>query len=336
MKNTITKMLAIALSLTGTVAVAQTVNYPYEFAASNQPYVYLPETATEILGSTGWDDDVVPFTLPITFDYIGVANTDWKLDTYGGLYPNELNIDVDIPYITGIYSDYIDNGNSMVRYVVEGTAGSRIAKIEFRNLGIFDGAATDSVNFQIWLHEGTDKIEYHVGPSNVNPMLLGFENADMPLIVGLAYGDAISTELVFHAIKPQNNVQTDTLVDFDVTTSDEDALILIDYGMNYPTNTSVFSFTPLSEDTSTSVRNIPSAVSGLYPNPTTNNITLLLKQNPTKGALVRMYDVTGKLLQTQQVTETKTVIDMQRLAKGVYTINYSSTEKQESFRVIKK
>lgn len=60
-------------------------------------------------------------------------------------------------------------GLSDIRYRVVGTTGSRIGQIQFKNCGTHysvvnpNGNNVDSMNFQIWLYEADNTIEYHFG-----------------------------------------------------------------------------------------------------------------------------------------------------------------------------
>ncbi len=61
---------------------------------------------------------------------------------------------------------------SPINYEITGDTGTHILKVEWRNAGFLQTGSTanpnDSVNFQIWLHEATNCIDVHFGPSSAS------------------------------------------------------------------------------------------------------------------------------------------------------------------------
>ncbi|HHT04478.1 MAG TPA: T9SS type A sorting domain-containing protein, partial [Bacteroidales bacterium] len=64
----------------------------------------------------------------------------------------------------------------------------------------------------------------------------------------------------------------------------------------------------------------------LYPNPTSNK-TILRVDGLNENALVRIYDITGRLIKTLELnTDQKELeIDVQNFAKGIYNIRISNS-----------
>jgi secreted PhoX family phosphatase len=78
------------------------------------------------------------------------------------------------------------------------------------------------------------------------------------------------------------------------------------------------------EDTTTSVRVIDHAsLTSLYPNPTTQKVTVVMNSKITAAATIELYNVTGAVVlkQDRKITSGKNEfeIDMQQLPAGVYT-----------------
>ncbi len=66
----------------------------------------------------------------------------------------------------------------------------------------------------------------------------------------------------------------------------------------------------------------------LYPNPATNTLTLnLSQQQGLQNATVSIYDIQGKQLLQQSITEAQTQIDISSFAKGIYIVKLQ-TEKE--------
>lgn len=74
----------------------------------------------------------------------------------------------------------IDSSKSPISYVIVGDSGSRTLKIQWENAGIVvDGAEDDPddfVNFQMWICEGSDKIEVHYGNSVTGEISFGYND----------------------------------------------------------------------------------------------------------------------------------------------------------------
>jgi len=102
-----------------------------------------------------------------------------------------------LPLIGPYAMDLCDRGYntatmlSPISYKTEGNAGSRIFKLEWKEAGSFDEvdslATTNSVmhiSLQMWLYEGSNRIEFRYGANNIsNPAL--FYGGEDGAIVGL-------------------------------------------------------------------------------------------------------------------------------------------------------
>jgi hypothetical protein len=63
----------------------------------------------------------------------------------------------------------------------------------------------------------------------------------------------------------------------------------------------------------------------IFPNPSSDHITLKLSQNTTK-ATIKIYNLLGELKYTSTMSSPETTVDIADLAKGVYIIEVA-TEK---------
>jgi hypothetical protein len=257
------------------------------------------------------------------------------MDTYGGLYPNEMDMGLEVPFIFGVNADYEDKLGATISYKVSGTTGSRIAKVEYRNVGFYEGDSTENANFQIWLYEGSNKIEYHVGPSQVNANTLDLTAGGSVLLLGLAYDANLSDSVMMHTVQLKNAVNNDTTIVADPSDFNLEQVMTLLYGTTYPVNGSVFTFTPPT-DQPNSIADVPSQIGGLHPNPVTDKITVQLKEQPKAGATLSVSTITGKKLLIQPVSALQTEVNMATLPKGIYVLTYTAEGRRESFRVIKK
>ena len=73
----------------------------------------------------------------------------------------------------------------------------------------------------------------------------------------------------------------------------------------------------------------------LYPNPVKDELELNV-QIPTKGLTYRMYDLSGKLLQSKAVRSATTKINVKTFPSGVYIFKLEQNGKEiQSFKIVK-
>lgn len=73
-----------------------------------------------------------------------------------------------------------------------------------------------------------------------------------------------------------------------------------------------------------------------YPNPTSDDLTLEVKDFDLAALTVQLYDITGKLLQNQKITARQTGITMKNLAPANYFVKVFQGKKEiKIFKIIK-
>lgn len=334
-------IVACAITFLPLHLCARTDPYTYQFSyTTGTAYTPLGNNAIELIGPTGWDDEVVPFTLPFDFYYKGILVQRWAMDTYGGLYPMDKYTAGGIPPIAAFYSDYTDRGDSRVDYEITGNTGSRIAKVEFKNVGYFsDMQKTDFANFQIWLYEGSNKIEYHAGASSITDGRFNVTGESGDLIIsGLNYAsDASPADDIFHFVGRLNNTPKDSVVMLKNNSgSDDPAMVdFINYGV-FPEPGTVFAFVPLTHPAPVSVADIQEENTNiLFPNPVTDNLIIHLTQAPDKGSAFILYDMAGRELMRSLIELRETTIPVSFLKKGIYLGTIITWGKKETARIVK-
>jgi hypothetical protein len=336
MKKTLLFLGAAVGLLLPKMSMAQSgVTFPYTYATSINAYVPLDSTASVILGSTAWDDTTVAFTLPFAFKLIDSTTTHLTLDANGGI---DYLSDFEFPKIMCFHSDYIDRGNSQVLLKTTGIAPSRIAKIEYKNVGFYndnDSIVVDSANFQLWLYEGSNKIEYRAGGSYTPNVDFSFDSGD-PMFIGLIYTDeglVGSTNDTCHVIGNVNNAPKDSIMAFNVDNATQAQTDFINYG-KFVDSGRVFTFTP--PVTPVSVSNVRKEIAlNLYPNPTKQNIVLSLGEMPSKNATFKVMDIAGKVLSTQVIENKITTIDLSGVAAGFYYGSFDDEKHTAKTRFVK-
>lgn len=72
----------------------------------------------------------------------------------------------------------------------------------------------------------------------------------------------------------------------------------------------------------------------IYPNPASNSFTI--ETTATQKQTVQVFDITGKLMQTQTMQNGKAIIDASSLAQGVYNVSVTGNEGLVNKRVVVK
>jgi hypothetical protein len=133
----------------------------------------MPTTAT---------DDAISNSVPMTFNFVfggleysqlKISNNGWITfgNTNDSFYENNStqNINAARPVIAPFWDDLRHGNNLAPRYFIEGSTGSRIFKVEWLQQFFFNGSTGDVISFQVWLYEGSNKIEFRYRQGSVSP-----------------------------------------------------------------------------------------------------------------------------------------------------------------------
>ncbi len=157
-------------------------SFNYDFTTSVDPYADLVG-ATSINNGEIWDQPTYTVFMDFPFELNGHAVTSFHFNGSGSSLASYIQVPFVVAEIFPFESDLIDRGAlgsaslSPISYSTEGQPGSRIQKIEFNNAGSYFemdelGTLDMYVNFQCWLYEGSNNIEFHFGPSSIpNPLV---------------------------------------------------------------------------------------------------------------------------------------------------------------------
>jgi len=259
----------------------------YTFSMTNtQNFEYL-ENATTV-NNTMWGYEV--YSIPIGFNilffdsYIDTLfvyeNHPWMLTSTDLENTQAIN-----PFGTTL----IDRGEgtstseSRISYKHLNLPGNRICIIEWKNFG-FDGdfwcyeVSTDYVNFQIWLYEADNRIEYHYGPQHITNFTCSFWGESGPFV----------------SLIPWMNFEEDLLSDSTLWLSGvyTNPVLNMSNDPGYLTGTiqdgTVYTF----ENVLTSSENVAKEVFKIFPNPVDDHATLLLK-DVDELCNIEIYNVNG-------------------------------------------
>ncbi len=165
--------LAFAFCIAYAIGTAQ---FNYVLTTSMEPYADLTGS-TSVNNGEVWDDPDYTIPLPFAFELNGEEISSLTFVGSGSDLGTEISPDFSVA-MSPFSVDLIDRGvgtmnsQSPISYKVEGSPGNRIFKIEWKNAGSFDefddlGTTEMFVNFQVWLFEGSNRVEFHYGPSSI-------------------------------------------------------------------------------------------------------------------------------------------------------------------------
>jgi len=301
----------------------------YELSTSTGPYINLTNS-TSLNGTAPWDDPEFAIPMGFDFEYFDITINQIYIDDWGfgaGLTsnPNETGT---LPALVAYGADiadraYDDNNQnattgslSNISYLVEGTAGNRILKIEWNNVGflsdiVADNISTDFTNFQLWLFEGSNDIEIHFGPnsiSNPDESFDGETGSSIALVPAYNFvTDVIEENATFLSGNPSNPTVVFSTVD-DNTFLDG----VIPNGTIYK-----FTRSTLSTEDFQSVAKLE-----LFPNPSKDAISL---SGITTDKKYEIYNLLGNKIQEGIINKNER-INIQNYSKGVYLIKFDNNQ----------
>lgn len=328
------KILLSICAIIGTTSFSQAQSY--NFSKSSGTYTELTSPIS-LTNNLTWDD--LEATIPLGFNF-KIYDT-----TINTLYFNEFFLGGSVmasnlssgkaAFIAAFEADLIDRGYqffdgeagglSDISYKVEGNAGSKICKIQWKNAGFYgdwsDNDTSESfVNFQLWLYEGSNKIAFHYGKSNITDKSLVYEG-DSGATVGVWPLMNLDTYLLekdgfaMHGKVPNETgfaAYSDTFPYLDGT----------------PAEGTIYTF---SYD-ATSVKEVSQLEKEIeiWPKPTKDvvHIKTSLDINP----LVKVIDLQGK--ETWMNIESNR-LDLSILPSGTYTVQFEAGGQWVSKRVVK-
>lgn len=298
----------------------------YTFSASQGTYTDLVNP-TSLNNNQFWDwDEFGPVALPFsfsvfnnTFSHFMFSDDDFVLLDSSSL-DNMESYTVLKPLVAFIQDrDITENGSlSPISYKTEGTTGSRIFKMEIKNAGLeeeyWENETLNSfLNYQIWLYEGTGKIEYHFGPSSVSNLLY-------------LYGDDDEIYSLFATETPTffNSVFLTGLNTNPTYTENSDENLEPGTGLSaIPANGQIYTFTggTLSTENETEIS------FKLFPIPAENELNVSLTEIADYNYAI--FDILGKKVISGEMKNTNAFsIDTSNLTSGSYLIKINNTIKK--------
>lgn len=308
------------LLLTSVCSFAQ--NF-YTFSTSQETYIDL-EDPISINENQSWNNESFgPFPLPFTFSVFGDTFSYFFLFQDYFILINTIENTSNIATFQPISANLQDrNFNddvslSPISYKTEGIPGNRIHKMEIKNAGlkveILEEENSNSfLNYQIWLYEGTNKIEYHFGPSLLNNILyVTNSNAIYSLVRTQTLTDTKMAILSGLVSNPTYNEIT------------EQDLPPVNGLTSLPANGQIYTF----KIGTLATKNESEISFKLFPIPTENELNVSLTEIADYNYAV--YDIIGKKVISGEMKNTNEFsINTSSLTTGSYLIKINNTIKK--------
>lgn len=292
------KKLSLLLTIAGLMAYNSSMAQSYTFTKSTGTYTDITGGTSFLQGSKFTDTISTAFNIKIAGItgnklYVSVLGT---ISASGSLVNNDRFETFSTEQNMGDYT-----------YTVSGSAGSRIMKLQFKNVKFpHDFTSSDYMNYQVWLYEADMSVEMHFGSSAVNHP----DEAYYPMLGGPAIGSK-GCWLKGAATSPV----ADTTGGVRITGT--------------PANGTIYKFTP----TGTGIDEVHNAAVAVYPVPAHNELNIDIDMQYAGPFSIAIYDMQGRMVKqwnepgSRRYTKT---ISVKALQAGNYILKLSGAEMHAS------
>jgi len=310
----------------------QLFSQSYSLSTSTGTYEPL-DSSISLNNGLVWDDP--EFAVPIGFDfqYGGQTFNEIFLEDFGlgGLVSSDTSETGVIPVIVAYGTDIIDRGydlindttlsESPISYQLVESAGSKILKIEWSNVGFFEDLGTNNIssdftNFQLWLYEGTNDIEIHFGPTSVLQPEISYEGELGPFIGLYPFYDVEEDTLAGTAYMLAGDPTAPTL---NTITSFDDASFV---NGTIPEGT-IYRFSSMTMTTSINYA-VKLPLFSISPNPANKVIRILSEAPLTSIAQIQILTINGQVV--KRFTPTARELNIADLKSGIYAVQLITEE----------
>lgn len=315
----------------------------YEFSVSTDTYTDLTGSTSLNNGMT-WDDPQITIPIGFEFQYFDSLYTQIFIEDEGlggllafneseNLVPSIVSYGTDVidrgyDFLMG---DYTETSQSNISYLLEGTEGNKILKIEWNNVGFYaemdvDNVSTDYTNFQLWLYEGSNDIEIRVGPNSVTQPDLCYEG-ESGSFIGLVeevnyFNGFFNGEVVLITGDPSAPVVTSFPYYYNIPRLDG----------TIPEGT-VYKFAKGTVSTSNALADDWQI--SLSPNPSNDHFKIIsdIENNKLASSNISIVNTFGQTV--KEIDFTPDAIDISDLSAGTYFIQIKNTSEMTTRKLIK-
>jgi hypothetical protein len=208
------------------------------------------------------------------------------------------------------------NSISEINYEINGEAGQRILKIEWKNAGFVQwftiSDPTDYVDMQIWLIESDNHIEIHFGDNQTAPSTYGYPEATSDSNPGPSikfWFDSCDNVLCLTGAA--------NLPSYNFYSICNPNYYFVD---GTPSNGIIYSFIPTG---SGGVQEFVSEKISVYPNPFTEQITITFSDEQI-NTVIKLLDLNGKAIRVLNISGIEYKIERGDLTAGIYFLQINN------------
>lgn len=316
------KQLLFGLLCICTNIFAQEVNYHFEQFTNT--YTDLTNPISLSNGEL-WDDP--NYSVPIGFDFKIFNDTITQFlfdeDLGGVVYSPNINKAIVVTaadIADRAYNTDDDISLSPISYQVDGIEGTRIFKLEWENAGFLDDDyGNHYINLQLWVYEGSDMIEIHYGPSNIDDISYNWEED----FCGFFELNEVEETAEGYTLNENED-------NYEFSYNIIDDFFEPSYFTSIPENGTVFRFYP---EYSVGMDEIETVIN-TYPNPTTDFLNI--DNSAQKNITYQIVSLDGRIIKRGQSDEAKIQLELQSLNSGVYLLTGIEGDKRFKKSFVKK
>ncbi len=302
---------------------------------------YVPLSNPQMLTYGVWDDPELYIPLGFDFQFFDQEfNTLYSFYGYHNELHSNISQDSTISIFLPLFADLIDPGIlsgeslSSISFTTEGEAPFRICKIQWQNCAFYnEGEAyntyNDRVNFQMWLYETENTIEYHYGENTILNADIDFDTNGfyIGMIKGLhlsmEYNEQIDQE--WHLIG--NSSYLDIGSGFTFSNDIYQNLLLLEF----PNDGTVLRFETDGEFTS--VENQTDDFSAtVFPTVFADEFFIQSKSN----ASFSLFDLAGNKVISGKINLGKNSVSIPSIESGIYFLQIFDEDVKKTFKLVKK
>lgn len=312
-----TSKLLLILLFVSNFIFAQEVNYYFE--QFNHSYSNLSNPISVNNGEV-WDDP--DYIIPIGFDFSIFNHTTDSFFFGEGLGGSLLDAELEnFIYATG--ADLADRGyntnntsSSPISYKVDGEIGKRILKIEWQNAGFYEDQNGEYyTNIQLWIYEGSDMIEIHYGPSNIEDSFYLWEE-DLCALLETDWETETATGYILEELEGEYQFSYQNVDDFFEPNTFTEA----------PEDGTVFRFYP---EYAIGIIEKETANIEIHPNPTSDFLSI--KNDEKVEMNYKIISIDGRIISQGKSSKQNMQIDLRSLDAGMYFFQQNTEAKSISF-----
>lgn len=295
---------------------------------------YTPLNNPTIITTVGWDDFDADIPLGFTWSCLGDTTSTLFIrendENYGADLQMKTTQTNTVFNIIGWLVDIEDRNNnnsnqfSTIGYQTNTVNGKKITKVEYKNVGIFDGISPDdSAHVQTWFYEENHALEYRFGKAsraNITTVMndsnyYGFKGPIFSLIKNFN-PTSVDFDWMYYvsdeSLQKVDSIDSPTLISNPSTVGVD----------SFPTENTLYRWAPAINSGFHSVY-LNEAIQ-VFPTLTHQDLTILIKNEEEYA--VQLSDVQGRKILQQVISGSKLTLNIASLPSGRYYLSVFNSQ----------